>query len=231
MYCIYIFIFICICLPGIHVWSSSSSSIDPEVITKRRHTLLPDDQPATTRQRNATQPLQGNTGRYTHTWVERSAQRASPHNAVAGQRSSGTEEAYGCHQSGGRVLVSEGRYVTDCHWLSNRNRHSEFLVKTPTKRQFKMNQSQWKSPKSIFKLDRHYSHVQLTIMQWRRLPEADTHVDKAMFDCDYICPCNWFPPSSIIYFKHELETICEQKIQFIITKSMPHIHVIHHNCT
>ena len=57
MYCIYIFIFICICLPGIHVWSSSSSSIDPEVITKRRHTLLPDDQPTTnyqTTQRNRT---------------------------------------------------------------------------------------------------------------------------------------------------------------------------------
>ena len=37
----------------------------------------------------------------------------------------------------------------------------------------------------------------LCVQQLMRLPAKETHIDKPMFNRDYICPsCNWFPPSS-----------------------------------
>ena len=37
----------------------------------------------------------------------------------------------------------------------------------------------------------------LCVQQLMRLPAKETHIDKPMFNRDYICPsCNWLPPSS-----------------------------------
>ena len=106
---------------------------------------------------------------------------------------------------GGLMLVSsvQGQRLTRpprlmCHRLSNIN--SKFSQND--------NKAAIQKPRLSEKHkdpERHTSMVLFTcltitslcVQQLMRLPAKETHIDKPMFNRDYICPsCNWLPPSS-----------------------------------
>ena len=180
----YLFVFVSwVFMCGLPPPAAASASIDPEVITKRP-TLPYSDLPLqdvlvfvyvfaflfvfvlkgssngcwcstsfTGPSSSSSRPTTTTTLRATHLGatlgtMQRLTMR-SPDRGAGGRE--------GCHQSRGRILVSEGRSVTDCQtWI-----HS--LVKTPTKQQFKKQLSVIEKHKSIVMLDWHRLHSCLAL--------------------------------------------------------------------
>ena len=106
---------------------------------------------------------------------------------------------------GGLMLVSsvQGQRLTRpprlmCHRLSNINsKFSQNDNKAAIQKLSLSEKHKGAKGHALLVLFTCLTITSLCVQQLMRLPAKETHIDKPMFNRDYICPsCNWLPPSS-----------------------------------